>query len=102
MTLETLSLKRNLKSGPSTVCTDRTQPRIQKREISKVLRCTLLKKTITGRCQPLQKVGVNYMGGGSALPTDSKKNRANKLTVINVNRPSDVSTVGQNLNRFLK
>ena len=44
-----------------------------------------------------QMAGINYMVGGSASSTDPKKVRSDKRTIINVDRPSNESTVDRNM-----
>ena len=42
-----------------------------------------------GRCQPLQKAGVKFTGGGAALPTNPEKGRTDKCKINYADRPSD-------------
>ena len=49
------------------------------------------------RSQPLHRAGVNFTGGGAASPTNPKKGRADKRTIIYIDRPSDTLTVDRNM-----
>ena len=56
-----------------------------------------MKKKPIRRCQPNHRADIKYIGGSDALPTEPKKGRADKRTIINVDHTSNASTVDQNM-----
>ena len=52
-------------------------------------------KDPTGRCEPLHMTGINFMGGESALPTNSEKSRTINHKINNAGHTSDDPT-GEN------
>ena len=49
------------------------------------------------RFQPRLKAGVNFTGGGIALPSSPEKVRADKCRINNSDRPNDAYTVYKNM-----
>ena len=45
------------------------------------------------------EVGCKLTGVSSSSPTNPKKGRADKQIIINVDRPSDASTVDRNMHK---
>ena len=46
-------------------------------------------------------MGVNLTGGASTLPTDLEKGHADKQMIINVDHPSDASTLDINMHESM-
>ena len=61
----------------------------------------LVKMSNNGRKSDRANLGKKQMGGTAALLTEPEKVRADKRTIINVDRKSDASTVKKNMHECM-